>query len=74
MCAMFRLNVAHHDTMELKRQLFSIEDQMEMTKKHLHSLQDQKHKLTRGLREQECELNHIITSSLHHDSREEDVS
>ena len=71
---MFRLNVAHHDTMELKRQLLSIEDQMEMTKKHLHSLQDQKHKLTRGVREQECELSHIITSSLNHDSKEEDVS
>ena len=74
MCAMFRLNVAHHDTMELKRQLLSIDDQMEMTKKHLHSLQDQKHKLARGVREQECELSHIITGSLHHGSREEDVS
>ena len=71
---MFRLNVAHHDTMELKRQLLSIEDQMEMTKKHLHSLQDQKHKLTRGVREQECELSLIITGSLNHDSKEEDVS
>ena len=60
--------------MELKRQLLSIEDQMEMTKKHLHGLQDQKHKLTRGLREQECELSNIITGSLNHDSKEEEVS
>ena len=60
--------------MELKRQLLSIEEQMEMTKKHLHSLQDQKHKLTRGLHEQECELSHIITGSLNHGSKEEDVS
>ena len=60
--------------MELKRQLLSIEDQMEMTKKHLHSLQEQKHKLARGLREQECELSNIITGSLNHDSKEEEVS
>ena len=69
-----RLNVAHHDTMELKKQLLSIEEQMEMTKKQLHSLQDQKHKLTRGLREQERELSHIITGSLNHGSGEDDVS
>lgn len=66
--------MAHHDTMELKRQLFSIEDQMEMTKTHLHRLQDQKHELTRGLREQECELNHIITGNLNNDGKEEHVS
>ena len=69
-----RLSVAHHDTMELKRQLLSIEDRMEMTKKHLHGLQDQKHRLTRGLHEQECELSHIITGSLNHDIKEDDVS
>ena len=60
--------------MDLKRQLFAIEDQMEMTKQHLHRLQDQKHELTRGLHEQECELSHIITESLNNDGKEEDVS
>ena len=61
--------------MELKKELFNIEDQMEMTKKHLHRLQDQKHELTRGLREQECQLSQLITGSLKRaGSKEEDVS
>ena len=60
--------------MDFKRQLLSIEAQMEMIKKPLHSLQDQKHKLTRGLHEQECELSHIITGTLNHDDKEDDVS
>ena len=60
--------------MDLKRQLLSIEAQMEMIKKPLHSLQDQKHKLTRGLHEQECELSHIITGTLNRDDKEDDVS
>ena len=68
-----RLNGAHRDATELKKQLFSIESQVNEIKKQLHRLQDQKHELTRGLREQECELNHIITESLKKDSKEDDV-
>ena len=60
--------------MELKRQLLLIENQLDGTKKHLHRLQDQKHELTKGLREQECELSHVITGSLGADIQQEEVS
>ena len=69
----FRLNGAHRDAVELKKQLFSIESQVNEIKKQLHRLQDQKHELKRGLREEECELNHLITESLNKDSKEDDV-
>ena len=56
--------------MELQHKLFSIENQMKGIKQHLFSLQDQKYQLTRGLREEECELSSIITDSISKDSEE----
>ena len=62
--------------MELKKQLYTIESQVNDVKSHLHRLQEQKYKLTGELYKQECELNQIITpgSIDMHVDKEDDVS
>ena len=71
-----RLKDARDDTVELKKQLYTIESQVNDVKSHLHRLQEQKYKLTGELYKQECALNQIITLGgvgMHVD-KEDDVS
>ena len=68
-----RLKDARNDTMELKKQLYSIEGQVNDVKSHLHRLQEQKYKLTGELYKQECALNQIITGGISVNN-EDDVS
>ena len=70
----YRIKDAHNDAMELKRQLYSIEGQVNDVKRHLHHLQEQKCELTRVLHEQECELGQIITGGHSKDKKEDYVS
>ena len=68
-----RLKDARDDIMELKKQLYSIEGQVNDIKSHLHRLQEQKYKLMEEIYKQECALSQIITGGVSVDN-EDDVS